>query len=142
MDFREKQLYHQIHPIKLMTDWITGTIALYLLWHQQLLIALCVMFIPSVIVSVIIIKYINLKKLKDSTFGMYIRVSMTKSMELVRFVGFAIAIFGAWYHMAWLIVSGYHYFFRVVTWGISKQSLKFLIIHHSIYSKFNTEPLL
>lgn len=106
MNFKEKQLYHQIHPVKLLTDWVTGIMSLYFLWFHQLLIAIMVMFIPSVVVSVAIIKYVNLKDIKHSTFGKYIRMSMTKGMEAVRFAGFAIAIFGAWYHMAWLIVVG------------------------------------
>ncbi|HLQ84467.1 MAG TPA: hypothetical protein VK121_11605 [Pseudogracilibacillus sp.] len=26
MDFQKRKLYHQIHPLKLLTDWITGVI--------------------------------------------------------------------------------------------------------------------
>ena len=106
MDIKEKKLYHQIHPIKLLTDWVTGIISLYFLWLHQLSIAIMVMFIPAIVVSIVIIKYVNLRNIKHSAFGKYIRMSMTKGMEAVRFVGFAIAIFGAWYHMAWLIVVG------------------------------------
>lgn len=106
MNFKEKQLYHQIHPIKLLTDWVTGIMAFYFLWFHQLFIALIVMFIPSVVVSIVIIKYVNLRDIKHSAFGKYVRMSMTKTMEAVRFAGFAIALFGAWYHMAWLIIAG------------------------------------
>ncbi len=38
MDFREKQLYHQIHPAKLFTDWSAGFIALYFLWQHNLVV--------------------------------------------------------------------------------------------------------
>lgn len=106
MDFKEKKLYHQIHPSKLMTDWITGIAALYLLWHQLLGIALAVMFIPSIVITIWLMKYANLEKMKTSSFGMYIRRHMTKSMEAVRFLGFAIAIGGAWLHVIVLIVCG------------------------------------
>jgi len=35
METREKVLYHQIHPAKLLTDWGTLPIALYLLWQRR-----------------------------------------------------------------------------------------------------------
>jgi len=31
MTNREKVLYHQIHPLKLLTDWSTGAVSFYLL---------------------------------------------------------------------------------------------------------------
>lgn len=31
VNFKEKKLYHQIHPFKLLTDCVTGVIALHLL---------------------------------------------------------------------------------------------------------------
>src|SRR5699024_8556957 len=106
MNFKEKKLYHQIHPVKIVTDWITGAISLYLLWYHLIAEALIVMFIPSIVVSIVIIKYVRLEKHKKSSFGNYIRVSMSKSMEIVRFAGFAIAITGAWHHSVWLIICG------------------------------------
>ena len=33
MNFKEKSLYHQIHPAKLLTDWITTVPSLFLLWN-------------------------------------------------------------------------------------------------------------
>lgn len=64
------------------------------------------MFIPSILVSIIVIKYENLEKLKQSSFGNYIQRFMTKDMEIVRFIGFAIMILGAWFHLLWLIFFG------------------------------------
>lgn len=106
MNFNEKKLYHQIHPLKLLTDWITGAISLYLLWFHEVIISLIVMFIPSFVTSFLIVKFVNLDKLKNSTFGNYVRNSMTMTMEVVRLVGFAIAILGAWYHLFSLVVCG------------------------------------
>lgn len=106
MEFQEKKLYHQIHPLKLLTDWITGVISLYLLWSHQIVTTLIVMFVPSILVSIIIIKYVNLDKLKKSSFGNYVQRFMTKGMEIVRFVGFAIMILGAWFNLFWLIFCG------------------------------------
>ena len=106
MEFKEKKLYHQIHPYKLLTDWITGGIALYLLWQHHLFIALLVMLIPPIVVSLLIVRFLNLEKLKHSTFGKYILGSMTTSMEMVRLAGYVLAVFAAWYHFGWLILLG------------------------------------
>lgn len=106
MNLKEKKLYHQIHPLKLLTDWITGAISLYFLWFHELIIALLVMLIPPVVVSLLIVKFINLEKYKMSSVGKYIRMSMTPQMEVVRLVGFVMAILGAWYNMFSLIVFG------------------------------------
>lgn len=106
MNFQEKKLYHQIHPIKLLTDWVTGGFSLYLLWSHQIITALIVMFVPSILVSILIMRYVNLEKMKKSSFGNYLQRSMTRNMEIVRFGGFAIMILGAWFHVFWLIVCG------------------------------------
>lgn len=106
MDLKEKKLYHQIHPLKLATDWITDAISLYLLWSHQLTIALIVMLISPILASLLVVKFINLEKLKESSFGKYMSVHMTTGMEIIRLIGFAIAVFAAWYNMMWLIVVG------------------------------------
>ena len=52
MDFRERKLYHQIHPLKLATDIGVTPISLYFLWEHRILQAIFVGFVPPVIVSV------------------------------------------------------------------------------------------
>ena len=42
MTREEKLLYHQIHPLKLLTDWTAGFAALPLLWRHRLRAALVV----------------------------------------------------------------------------------------------------
>ena len=106
MDFREKQLYHQIHPAKLFTDWSTGFIALYFLWQHNLVVALIIMFVPSIIVSLLMVRYLNLEKYKQSPFGRYIRVYMSRFIEMVRLAGYLVMALGAWYHVFWLIPLG------------------------------------
>jgi hypothetical protein len=78
MDFREKQLYHQIHPAKLFTDWSTGFIALYFLWQHNLVVALVIMFVPAITVSLLMVRYLDLEKYKQSPFGRYVRVYMSR----------------------------------------------------------------
>ena len=44
MDFQEKILYHQIHPLKLATDIGVTPLALYFLWEHRVLPAVLVGF--------------------------------------------------------------------------------------------------
>ncbi len=61
MTLLEKSLYHQIHPAKLIADWGTGLLALYPFWQHQLWIAVVVAFVPSIIVTFILIRYADLE---------------------------------------------------------------------------------
>jgi hypothetical protein len=106
MDLQEKILYHQIHPLKLTVDWGTGILALVPFWQHNLLAALLIAFIPSILVSIILVRFVDLEKYRQSSFGKYIRRYMTRPVELVRFVGYAAMAVGAWFHLAWLIPLG------------------------------------
>lgn len=106
MNRQEKILYHQIHPAKLFVDWSTGMLALFLLWQHALIVALIVMFIPSIIASLIIIQFINIEKYKQTAFGKYVSIYMTRFMEAIRFAGYAVMALGAWYHVFWLLPIG------------------------------------
>jgi putative flippase GtrA len=106
MTLQEKTLYHQIHPAKLLTDWGTGLYALYPLWQHQLILALLIAFVPSIIASFVIIRYVDLERQKQSSFGGYISRYMTRLMQAIRFVGYAIMALGAWYHAVPVVVIG------------------------------------
>ena len=106
MTLQEKSLYHQIHPLKLFTDWSTGIMALYPLWQNNLLAALLIAFIPSALISFILIRFVNLERYKESSFGKYVRQYMTRPVELIRLGGYALMAAGAWYHIVWLIPVG------------------------------------
>jgi hypothetical protein len=106
MDWRERVLYHQIHPFKLLADWSTAFIAAWLLWRHELGWALVVGFVPSVVVSAWMIGACDLRAYKDSRFGRYIAQSMTRAVEAVRFLGLAFFWLGAWRHNAWLMAAG------------------------------------
>lgn len=103
---QEKSLYHQIHPLKLLTDWSTGIVALVLFWRHALFAALAVAFIPSVLVSIALVRWSDLDKYKQSQFGQYIHTYMTRSMEALRLAGYAVMGVGAWIHQAWTIPLG------------------------------------
>ena len=106
MTFQEKSLYHQIHPAKLFTDWSTGLIALYPFWHHNLLLALLIAFVPSILVSLMIVHFADLEKYKQSAFGKYVRQYMTRAVEATRFIGYGIMAIGAWVHAIWVIPIG------------------------------------
>jgi hypothetical protein len=71
MELQEKYLYHQIHPLKLLTDWGTGILALYPLWQHNLLPALMIALIPPPIASFLLIRFAGLEKYRNSSFGTY-----------------------------------------------------------------------
>ncbi len=106
MNFQEKSLYHQIHPLKLFTDWSTGIIALYPFWQNNLLAALIIAAVPSILVSFMLIRFANLEEYKQSTFGKYVHQYMTRPVEMMRFAGYALMAVGAWVHAVWFIPAG------------------------------------
>lgn len=106
MSREEKVLYHQIHPLKLLTDITSGFAALPLLWRHRLRAALFVMFVPAILVSVLIIRYVDLEPYKRSPIGRYVRLYMTKEMQGVRSGGYLIMALGAWHRKPWLVPSG------------------------------------
>ena len=106
MNLEERSLYHQIHPLKLFVDWGTGIVALYLFWRHKLAAGLVIALIPPVIVSFILIRFANLEKYKESSFGRYVHKYMTRQIEVTRLAGYAIMALGAWAHIIWLIPLG------------------------------------
>ncbi len=96
MTLLEKNLYQQIHPVRLLTDWSSGLYACYLFWHQLLVEGILAAFVPSLIVSLIILRFTDLEKLKNSTFGRYYKRTYTKAIDFTRFGGFAVMAAGSW----------------------------------------------
>ncbi len=66
---REKMLYHHIHPLKLLTDWSTGCISVYLLWRRHLRTALLVQVVPALVVLSALVRWADLASRKRSAFG-------------------------------------------------------------------------
>jgi hypothetical protein len=81
---QEKTLYHQIHPLKLFTDISAEVLSLYLFWERKLLAGLVVLLVPPIIVSTLIIAWVDLEAYKQSAFGRYMRASMTPLVVAVR----------------------------------------------------------
>jgi hypothetical protein len=102
----EKYLYHQVHPLKLLTDWGSGLAALYFFWNQELLLAVLVAVVPSLVISGVLIRFASLEHYATSKRGQYIKTHMTRARELLRLAGYVVMAFAAWYHLPWMILSG------------------------------------
>lgn len=90
------------------TDVVTAFAAVYFLVGHFLILSLCIAFIPSTIVSMIIMAKSDLEKYKNSAFGVYIRKYMaSKSSDWIRFGGFVVMMVGGWNNLLWLITLGF-----------------------------------
>ena len=107
MHFREKKLYHQIHPLKLATDIGVTPIALYYLWQHRILASVLIGFVPPILASLGLLKWTpDLEKLKRSKFGRYMGRYMTAAIEAIRLLTLAPMAYGAWNHDFRFIVLG------------------------------------
>jgi len=71
MNFADKVLYHQIHPLKLGTDILASLVSLYFFWQHRLLLGLFLHLAPPIIASLIVMYAVDLERQKQSTFGQY-----------------------------------------------------------------------
>jgi hypothetical protein len=106
MTFKDKMLFHQIHPAKLATDWITALASLYYFWQHQLLAGLALHFIPPIFVSLLLVHFAALEPYRQSAFGRYVALHMTRFIEGVRLFGNLAMVLGAWVHDVKLIALG------------------------------------
>jgi hypothetical protein len=106
LTLREKQLYHQVHPLKLATDISAAIVCLYFFWMHDLLAGILAMFVPPLVVSAIMVATMDFTWIKASVVGRYLKRSMTPAMEAVRLAGTVPMVLGAWYHIWWLLPLG------------------------------------
>ena len=107
LNLHDKALYHQIHPVKLATDWSTGLVAIYLLWQHRLA--------PGAHRGPAafgrrerrLAAMADLEPYRRSAFGRYIATSMTPAMQAMRGAGYAVMAFGVWRHMRWMMAVGF-----------------------------------
>lgn len=97
MNLPEKNLYQQIHPVRLAVDWITGFASCYLFWKQDAVGAVIVAFGPSLLVSLVIVRFADLEPLKNSAFGRYFKRTYNRTADLIRFGGFIIMAVSSWF---------------------------------------------
>ena len=104
MTLKERALYHQIHPIKLVTDIVASIVSLYFFWHHQLTLGFALHYLPPTIASYLLVRSVDLEKYRSSQLGRYISTNMTRTIELLRLFGDFVTILGAWYQ-DWLLVA-------------------------------------
>jgi hypothetical protein len=114
MNIFDKTLYHQIHPFKLTTDVITAFAAVYLLWLHMIIEGLAVAFVPSLVISLFMLKLMDFEKQKQSRLGKYVKKYMSRGVDTVRSIGFVVMLVGGWFHLLWLIALGF--LVIILTW--------------------------
>jgi hypothetical protein len=106
MTLSEKILYHQIHPLKLVADISGSIVSTWLIWQHEFLLAMLGAFLPAVVGSLLVIRFADLERLRDSRMGRYIAGFMTRPIEAWRFGGQIVMWLGAWHHQIWWIPLG------------------------------------
>jgi hypothetical protein len=106
MTLRERVLYHQIHPLKLLADGSAEIVSCRLLWQHRLRAGLLVHFVPPVVASAALLRWGDLEPQRRSAFGRYVARHMTRQMEAVRFAGDLVMAAGAWYRRPALLAAG------------------------------------
>ena len=118
MTLQEKNLYQQIHPVRLATDWSTGIGACYLFWIHEIWYGVALSFLPSLIVSLLVFRFADLGKIKNSKFGAYFQRTYNKTVDLIRFVGFIILAAGSWWHIVTAMALGFLIIAGTWTYGL------------------------
>ena len=106
LTLQEKALYHQIHPLKLATDISAQVVSSYFFWVHSLALGLVTMLVPPILMSALLLNTLDFAWIRDSAVGRYLKRAMTPAMQAVRLAGTLPIIFGAWYHLPWLIALG------------------------------------
>ncbi len=107
MNIIDKTLYHQIHPFKITTDVIAAFTAVYLFWLHLIVIGLIVAFLPSLTISLFMIRLMDFETQKHSRLGKYIKRYMGRGVDTARSLGFLAMLAGGWFHFLWLIALGF-----------------------------------
>ena len=106
MTARERELFHQLHPAKLLTDWSTAAIAGALLWFRHPYAALAVGWGPSVLVTALFLSGrldAALERLRGRPVVQIIAPRLTADVNAIRFAGLAFWWVGCWLHQ-WLLI--------------------------------------
>jgi hypothetical protein len=107
MTREEKLLYHQIHPLKLVTDVGTSFASTWLLWQARWAAAVLVAFVPSIAVSALLIWRADVERFRHTPLGRYVARFMTRKVEGIRLGGQAVMWAGAATHVVWIIPFGF-----------------------------------
>ena len=120
MQFGERVLYHQIHPLKLATDIGTAIVATVLFWQRRPGVAIVIGFVPSLLVSAALLRWVNLEPYRRSRFGRYIARFMTRRVEIARLAGLLPLWIGAWRRSPAFVALGGAWIVSCWLWGLRR----------------------
>ncbi len=118
METKEKVLYHQIHPAKLSTDIAAAVASTILFWLHFFWIGLAVNLAPPIVASLLIVRFVNLERIRESAAGAYLRRNMTPAAQAVRFAGNVVMLAGAWFQSVALLAISVLVIALGWTWGL------------------------
>src|SRR5262245_15364866 len=107
MTSNEKLLYQQIHPAKLLTDFGTSFASTWLLWEARWGYAAIVAFLPSLAVTLWLVRFGDLARYRNSQLGDYVTRYMPQKVVAERIAGQLVVWGAAIVHVIWLIPFGY-----------------------------------
>ena len=117
MDVHDRLLYHQIHPLKLATDISTAVVAAVAFWHHALLSGALVGFLPSLGVTLGLLRWGTLEPYAHSPFGRYVASFMTRRVEGARLLGLVPLWGGAWARQPTAMAFGALWILACWLWG-------------------------
>jgi hypothetical protein len=106
---RERHLYHQLHPAKLITDWGTAVVAGSFFWWREPVTAMAVGFVPSILVTLTFAsgRFDHaLEQIRLRPTARAIAPQLSTGINALRFTGLALAWAGCWFHELWLLPVG------------------------------------
>jgi len=106
LTFRERLLYHQIHPAKVFADTSTALVAIDLFWRHALVPGLIVALLPPILVSAVLVNEANFESYRSSPMGAYLRRFMPPWVQAVRLFGVGVAFYAAWFQFEAGVASG------------------------------------
>lgn len=106
MDFEERILYHQAHPMKLVVDAGAGFGALVLFWAHAWGPAVVLGMGPPALASVLVIGLADLESVARTRLGGYVRRGMILPVQLLRLGGYLLTGYAAWNHSILILAAG------------------------------------
>jgi hypothetical protein len=106
LTFRERVLYHQIHPAKLFADIATALVAIDLFWRHALVPGLIIALLPPVLVTLVLVGEAELERYRSSPMGAYLRRFMPPWAQAMRLFGVGVAFYASWHHFPAGIYGG------------------------------------
>ena len=106
LTFRERVLYHQIHPAKVFADTSTALVAIDLFWRHALAPGLIIALLPPILVSAVLVNEVNFETYRSSPMGAYLRRFMPPWVQAVRLFGVGVAFYAAWFQFEAGVMGG------------------------------------